>query len=308
MQGEEVSRPHVVVADDEARFRATIGKILELKGFFVTPAENGDQVLELLQTMSPDVILLDIRMPGLSGDEALPRITAMKPGIRVIVLTGQGEEEGARKALRAGAFDYLCKPCDLDVLVGRIHDAVNAPRSGQSRERTVTEIMIPIERYTCVQASCTVREGIEALGRSFENFVSSGLVMESGHRAVLVFDGDELVGVLTMRNLIQAMTPAHLLSEDGSLLSCTKFSPMFWTGFFSSRARELESMRVRDIMNPRSPVVSCEANLMHVAFLLCEENRRRVAVERDGRIIGVVREQELFQEISRLILHRNLVH
>jgi len=302
-----VSRPHVVVADDEARFRATIGKILELKGFCVTPAENGAQVLELLQTMTPDVVLLDIRMPDLGGDEVLPRILALKPGIRVIVLTGYGEEEGARKALQAGAFDFLCKPCDPDVLAARIRDAVNAPRSGLPRERKVTEVMIPIERYTCVQASCTVREGIEELRKSSENFVSSGLVMESGHRAVLVFDGDELVGVLTMRNLIQAMTPAHLLSEDGALLPCTKFSPMFWTGFFSSRARELESMKVRDIMNPRSPVVNCEANLMHVAFLLCEENRRRVAVERDGRIIGVVREQELFQEISRLILHRDLV-
>jgi predicted transcriptional regulator len=59
---------------------------------------------------------------------------------------------------------------------------------------------------------------------------------------------------------------------------------------------------VRDIMNPRAPVVSCEANLMQVAHLLCEKNRRRVAVEKDGRIIGVVREQELFHELSRQML------
>ena len=298
---------HVVVADDEVRFRATIGKILELKGFVVSPAENGDRVLELLQTMTPGVILLDLRMPGLSGDEALPRILAMKPGIRVIVFTGHGDEEEARKALAAGAFDFLCKPCDLDVLVARIHDAVRAPRGGRPRERKVTEVMIPIERYTCIQASCTVRQGIEELKRSSEGFVSSGLVMESGHRAVLVFDGQELVGVLTMRNLIQAATPGHLLSESGALLPCTKYSPMFWTGFFEARVRELESKKVRDIMNPRSPVVSCEASLMEVAVLLCEENRRRVAVERDGKIIGVVREQELFQEISRLILQRGQV-
>jgi DNA-binding response OmpR family regulator len=298
---------HVVVADDEVRFRATIGKILELKGFVVSPAENGDRVLELLQTMTPDVILLDLRMPGLSGDEALPRILAMKPGIRVIVFTGHGDEEEARKALAAGAFDFLCKPCDLDVLVARIHDAVRAPRGGRPRERKVTEVMIPIERYTCIQASCTVRQGIEELKRSSEGFVSSGLVMETGPRAVLVFDGEELVGVLTMRNLIQSVTPAHLLSESGAPLPCAKFSPMFWTGFFDARVRELESKQVRDIMNPRSPVVSCEASLMEVAVLLCEENRRRVAVERDGRIIGVVREQELFQEISRLILQRGRV-
>jgi predicted transcriptional regulator len=61
---------------------------------------------------------------------------------------------------------------------------------------------------------------------------------------------------------------------------------------------------VRDIMNPRPPVVDCEASLMLVADLLCAENRRRVAVAQEGRIVGVVREQELFHEISRLVLQR----
>ncbi len=70
------------------------------------------------------------------------------------------------------------------------------------------------------------------------------------------------------------------------------------------RVSSLESKCVREIMNPRPPVVGCDANLMQVAQLLCEENRRRVAVEREGRIVGVVREQELFHEISRLILSR----
>ena len=302
-----MSRPHIVIADDEARFRDIIGRILEHRGFLVTSVGDGEELLELLQTVSADVILLDVRMPGLGGQEALPRILGMKPRSKVIILTGHGDSDGARQAFAAGAFDYLCKPCDVDILVPRIHDALNAARKAPARERKVTEIMIPIERYTCVQASYTVRQGIEELRKSSENFVSSGLVMESGHRAVLVFEGEELVGVLTMRNLIQAALPAHLLSEDGSLKQCTKFSPMFWTGFFSSRACELESKTVREIMNPRSPVVNCEANLMEVAYLLCEENRRRVAVERDGRIIGVVREQELFQEMSRLILTRGQV-
>ena len=302
-----MSRPHVVIVDDEARFRDILGRILEHKGFVVTLVAGGEELLELLQTIDADVILLDVRMPGLDGHETLPRILAMKPRSRIIVLTGHGDLPGARQTLEAGAFDYLSKPCDMDVLVQRIHDALKAPRGGRARERKITEIMIPIERYTCVQASCTVREGIDELRKSSETLVSSGLVMESGHRAVLVFEGEELVGVLTMRNLIQAALPAHLLSEDGSLTHCTQFSPMFWAGLFGSRVFELETKTVREIMNPRSPVVNCEANLMQVAHLLCEENRRRVAVERDGRIIGVVREQELFQEMYRLILTRGQV-
>jgi CheY-like chemotaxis protein len=297
-----LSRPHIVIADDEPRFRETIAKILERKGFVVTAVETGIQVLELLQTVSPQVILLDVRMPDLGGDEALPRILAMKPRCRVIILTGHGDLASARKAQATGAFDYLCKPCDTDILVERIIDAVNAPRFEGVRERTVTEIMIPIEDYTCIQASSTVGEGIKQLRIASENFISSGLIMDSGHRAVLVFEGDELVGVLAMRNLIQAVRPDFLSSGHDGAARCTQFSPLFWSGLFTIRVHTLESRCVREIMNPRPPVVGCDVSLTEVAHLLCEENRRRVAVQRDGRIIGVVREQELFREISRLIL------
>ncbi len=297
-----MSRPHIVIADDEARFRETIAKILEHKGFVVTLVGSGDQVLELLQTINPDVILLDVRMPGLNGDEALPRILAMKPHSRVILLTGHGEQASARKAFEIGAFDYLCKPCDVNILVARIHDAVDASLNGQGREKKVTEVMIPIEDYACVQASSTVRQGIAAIKTASENFISSGLIMQSGHRAVLVFEGEELAGVLTMRNLIRAIRPEYLVTTEGALPHGMRYSPLFWSGLFNMRVSALESKCVREIMNPRPPVVGCDANLMQVAQLLCEENRRRVAVEREGRIVGVVREQELFHEISRLIL------
>jgi len=299
-----VKRPHVVIVDDEARFRDTMAKILEHKGFVVSLIENGEQALEFLETGNPDVVLLDVRMSGLNGEEALPRILAMKPKIRIIVLTGHGEEASARKAFAAGAFDYLCKPCDVDVLVARIHDAVRFGSENFDRERTVGELMISIDEYTCVQASSTVREGIERLKIAAENFISTGLIMECGHRAVLVFEGEELVGVLNMRNLIEALRPDYISGAHGSKNHGVKYSPMFWQGLFNVRVCDLESKCVRDIMNPRPPVVSDDANLMQVADLLCTENRRRVAVERDGRIVGVVREQELFHEISRLVLQR----
>jgi DNA-binding response OmpR family regulator len=293
-----------VIVDDEARLRDSLAKILEQRGFVVSLLESGEQALEFLETADPEVMLLDARMPGLSGDEALPRILAIKPAIRVIILTGHGEEAAARNAFAAGAFDYLCKPCDVDVLEFRIRDAVSTARHSFGRERTVAELMIPIDEYTCVQASSTVRKGIERLKIASENFISTGLIMECGHRAVLVFDGEELVGVLNMRNLIEALRPDYVAASDGSKNQSVKYSHMFWLGLFTFRVRDLESKCVRDIMNPRPPVVSCEANLMQVASLLCAENRRRVAVERDGRIIGVVREQELFHEISRLVLQR----
>jgi len=302
-----VIRPHIVIVDGEIRFRETMSKILEHEGFRVTSVGSGGKALEELRQTAADAVLLDVRLPDQSGEELVPMILAERPECRVILLTGQGDEASARRAQLCGAFDFLCKPCDANIIVARINEALRTAKRARARERKVTEIMIPIDSYTCVQASCTVKEGIESLKNASENFISSGLIMDSGHRAVLVFDGAELVGVLAMRNLIQAIRPSYLSGDGGGLPHSMRYSPMFWEGLFNARVRDIELRRVRDIMNPRPPVVDSETNLMHVAHLLCQENRRRVAVQRDGRIIGVVREQELFYELARLILQRDLV-
>lgn len=299
-----MNRPLVAIADGKSVSGGAIAAILERQGFEVRILETGSQVLELLQAGTPQVVLLAADLPELNGETALPRILAMQPRCKIIVLAGHGDLASARKAQAAGAFDYLCTPCAPEVLVARVVDAVNAPRFEGARERKVTEVMIPIEDYTCIQASSTVGDGIKQLKIASENFISSGLIMDSGHRAVLVFDGEELVGVLAMRNLIQAVRPDYLSAGQDGAAQCTKFSPLFWSGLFTIRVHALESRCVREIMNPRPPVVDCEASLAEVAHLLCEENRRRVAVQRGGRVIGVVREQELFREISRLILDR----
>ncbi len=298
-----MSKTIILMSAEEIPSQGALATILEGQGFLVRMALSAEQLFELLHAVDPAVVLLG-EADGMAADEVLPRILAMKPGVKVLVLAGHGEARAARRAFEAGAFDYLCMPCDVDVLVARIHDAARPVPEIKERERTIAELMIPIDEYTCVQASSTVREGIERLKIAAENFISTGLVMECGHRAVLVFEGEELVGVLNMRNLIEALRPGYVAAAHAASNHAVRYSGMFWQGLFNTRVRDLESNCVRDIMNPRPPVVDCEANLMQVADLLSEENRRRVAVERDGRIVGVVREQELFHEISRLVLQR----
>ncbi len=288
----------VLLVDDEDAFRMTAAKIMERRGFVVSTVDNGADALDRLQVISPDVVVLDERMPGLSGEEVLPHIVAGHPETRVIVLTGHGDARGAVRALRAGAFDYLAKPCDIEILTSRIADAVAIAPVVRQRERTVADIMIPIDSYVSVQKDATVYEGIRKIRESHENLFSQGLMLVSGHRAVLVFDGEKLTGVLAMRNLIQAIRPEYFGKGKLTL----EYSPMFWKGLLSTQIKHLGKLRVADIMNPCPPIVDESANLMHAADLLYSENRRRVAVARDGRIVGVVREQELFYEISRLML------
>lgn len=295
----------IVLADAEVDFRETVAKILRDKGDIVTVVGDAGRLFATLERGAFDVMMLDLQLPDL-GSEGFAAIRSQWPAMPVILLTSIGDEARARWFWTEGAFDYLCKPCGVDILVSRIHDAFRIGLHGRSAEKSVAEIMIPVEHYTTIQASCTVREGIERLKIASESFFSSGLIMDSGHRAILVFDHDDLVGVLTMRNLIQSIRPGYMDDRDCEADHALRFSHLFWKGLFTLQVGRLADMRVGDIMNPRPPVVPATANLAHVAHLLCMENRRRVAVEHDGRIVGVVREQELFHELSRQMLGTDL--
>jgi predicted transcriptional regulator len=81
-----------------------------------------------------------------------------------------------------------------------------------------------------------------------------------------------------------------------------QYSTMFWTGLFSTQVKKLKDRKIRDVMRECPPAVNKEANLMEVANTMYSERRRRVMVEDGQQIIGVIREQELFYEISKIIL------
>ena len=292
----------VLMVDDEERFRSTTSKILERKGYEVSMAGSGEEALDILKKTTHDVVVLDIKMPGLSGEEALPKIKEIDADIQVIMLTGHGGMESAKKTLVKGAFDYLNKPCDIDLLSAKINDAYTAVHTRIPREKTAAEIMIPIEDYTSVQADSTVREGIEVLKDAYEKFLSTGKIMESGHRAIAVFEGSKVVGVLTMQKLLEAIRPEYLSAPKPSMAESMQYSTMFWTGLFSTQVKKLKERKISDVMRECPPAVAADANLMEVADTMYSEGRRRVVVEENGRVIGVIREQELFYEISKIIL------
>lgn len=110
----------VLIVDDEERFRDTLAKLLTRRGFAVRTAGGGQEALTLLGDAPADVIVLDVKMPGLSGQEALPRLRAVCPEAEVLVLTGHASVDIASAMISGGAADYLLKPCPTDELEGAI--------------------------------------------------------------------------------------------------------------------------------------------------------------------------------------------
>lgn len=106
----------ILVIDDEKNIRTGLQAALELDGYEVLLAEDGTAGLSLALNNDVDLVITDLRMPGISGEEVLRRITSETPGIPVIVLTGHGTVESAVEAMRSGAYDFLTKPLNLDRL------------------------------------------------------------------------------------------------------------------------------------------------------------------------------------------------
>lgn len=113
----------ILLVDDEAEFIETLAKRLTRRGLGVLLAHSGQEALDVIAANEVDVVVLDVKMPGMDGIEALQRIKALKPELEVLMLTAHANVEVAMRGMELGAFDYLMKPVELDDLLYKIQDA-----------------------------------------------------------------------------------------------------------------------------------------------------------------------------------------
>lgn len=125
-----MNRYSVLLVDDEEEFVSALSERLMLRGIDVEIALDGEEALARMDEKPPDVVILDVMMPGLSGLEVLKRIRGLHPQTQVILLTGQGSTKEGIEGMRLGAFDYLIKPVDIEEMLERMKEAVKAIRNG----------------------------------------------------------------------------------------------------------------------------------------------------------------------------------
>ncbi len=118
-----MSEMRMMLVDDEERFLTTTRKLLLRKGHEAQTASSGEEALEKLRTENVQVVILDVKMPGMDGIETLRAIKRRFPLVEVIMLTGHATVESAIEGLKAGATDYLMKPADIDDLILKAEEA-----------------------------------------------------------------------------------------------------------------------------------------------------------------------------------------
>lgn len=183
----KVPRARVLLVDDDATVRRSAPRLLVAKGFSVDTAEDGDAALALIETRNVDVILLDLRMPAMSGVDVLARIKARHPEIEAVVMIDAEDAEGDLLAAQAGAYDVITKPLlDPDALA-RVIDRAAEHRRLQGRVRALERRLERHERFgELVGASKRMQEAYR-LARGIAPTSSPVLILgESGTGKELV--------------------------------------------------------------------------------------------------------------------------
>ena len=113
----------VLLVDDEVVFTTNMSKLLTSRGYRVTAANSGDDAIRALEESDFDVVVLDLKMPGMDGLATLKEIKKLGLFIETLILTGHGSIDSALEAVKLGAYDYLTKPCEIGDLVAKIEGA-----------------------------------------------------------------------------------------------------------------------------------------------------------------------------------------
>src|SRR5690554_506913 len=114
----------ILLVDDEANIRLTLGVVLERAGYSVTAAENGETAVELLERQTFDLMVVDLQMPGMDGMQVVAAARQRQPDMAIIVLTGHGSLETAIEGLHQGVFDYMLKTSEPSDVVERVRAAL----------------------------------------------------------------------------------------------------------------------------------------------------------------------------------------
>jgi len=126
----------VLLVDDEEEFVEILAERLEFRGFSVSTAFNGDDAVSCLKEHEPDVVILDVLMPGKDGIQTLKEIKQINPLVEVIMLTGHATVGTAIEGMKLGAYNYLIKPSDTEDLVAKIMKAYKLKSEHEERIRS----------------------------------------------------------------------------------------------------------------------------------------------------------------------------
>lgn len=185
----------ILTIDDEENIRNGLTDNFELEGYRVLQASNGKEGLEIIERDQVDLVITDLRMDGMSGEEVVQHVTTENPGIPIIVLTGHGSIEEANKAIKAGAYYFLTKPLNLDHLNKIVKNALKE----RLQQLKIKELQDRLNRSQSAD---------EMIGKSAElNKVKTMIQKAAPTKASVLITGESGVGKELVARAIHKQSP-----------------------------------------------------------------------------------------------------
>lgn len=185
----------ILTIDDEENIRNGLADNFELEGYNVEQASNGKEGLEKIAAGGIDLVITDLRMDGISGEEVVKHVTTEYPGIPIIVLTGHGSIDDATAAIKAGAFDFLTKPLDLDHLNIVVKNALRGKELAEQNK----QLLQKLKKQT---------EESDMIGKSVELTKVKTLISKAAPtKASVLITGESGVGKELVANAIHKQSP-----------------------------------------------------------------------------------------------------
>lgn len=178
-----MSHEAIWVIDDDRAMRWVLEKTFKEEGFNITSFEEGQTALDRLEKEQPDVILTDIRMPGIDGLTFLSRVKASHPDLPVIIMTAHSDLESAVSSYQTGAFEYLPKPFDIDEALTLVSRAIQHAAKLQQQD---TGRIAPLKTVDIIGESPAMQEVFRAIGRLSQSHITVLINGESGTGKELV--------------------------------------------------------------------------------------------------------------------------
>lgn len=200
-------RSTILLVDDEKEFRDSSQRLLTRKGYDVVTAENGERALDFLSKNPVDVILLDLKMPVMGGEEFLRAKGPLYPDIPVVVITGHGSLDVAVECMRKGAYDFITKPFDLSQLFLSIERALEK-RSLERKAKSYQE-----ETVQNLLALSTEKKRLETI----ISCIANGIMVTNKNLEVVLYN-PALLRLLEVRAPVASPAPVHAIVKDQALI------------------------------------------------------------------------------------------
>jgi nitrogen regulation protein NR(I) len=176
----------ILVVDDDPQLRKSFERILSSQGYVVKTAPTAEAAIEIVRQNVPDLVIMDVRLPGMNGLEGFEEIKKIEPKLPVIIMTAYGTTETAIEATKRGAFDYILKPFDIPEMLKMIEQAIKAGKFMRSKVAVDAEPGKDYSSDALIGRSQAMQEIFKAIGRVAPTDVTVLIRGESGTGKELV--------------------------------------------------------------------------------------------------------------------------